>query len=249
MNEIAKSLLALIIAATIAWVALTKTGYIDNFLNLEILNYENTDDSETPHSQPSSLQDNIGIPAAGKPVIYLYPQEKQNIQVQLEYQGKLIADYPDYNEEIKGWDVIAYPDGKIINSADNQEYSYLFWEGDSEEKINWDLSKGFIVKWQDTKEFLQDKLVKLGLTPKEYNEFIVYRFPLMQNNKYNLIHFANEQYTNTAPLTITPKPDSMLRVFMVYKPLEEAIEIKEQEIEHFVRKWFTVIEWGGTKAD
>jgi len=182
-----------------------------------------------------------------KPVIYLYPKQKQNIQVKLDYQGEIIADYPNYDEKLKGWSVTAYPDGKIINDADNQEYGYLFWEGKSKEKIDWDLSKGFIVRGKDTKIFLQKTLSKIGLTPKEYNEFIVYWFPLMQDNKYNLIHFANEQYSDTAPLTINPKPDSILRVFMVYKSLEKQREIQEQEIKPFERKGFTVVEWGGTE--
>jgi hypothetical protein len=70
----------------------------------------------------------------------------------------------------------------------------------------------------------------------------------MQNNPYNLIHFAGTQYTDTAPLTITPTPDAILRVFMVYKPLQEKISIKEQSLKTFERKGFTVIEWGGTEA-
>jgi uncharacterized protein YdhG (YjbR/CyaY superfamily) len=184
---------------------------------------------------------------AAKPVIYLYPEQKQEVKVQLYYQGRIVADYPDYDEKINGWIVTAHPDGKIINHGDNKEYSYLFWEGEREGQDYWDLSKGFIVKGEDTKEFLQEILSKIGLTPKEYNEFVVYWFPLMQNNKYNLIHFADQQYTDIAPLVITPEPDSILRVFMVYQALEEPIEIEKQEIEPFERTGFTVIEWGGTE--
>lgn len=206
---------------------------------------ENKDPKPASNGIPENPDPNIDY----KPVIYLYPQEKQDVKVQLNYQGEIIADYPVYDKQIKGWSVTAYPDGKLINHKDNSEYSYLFWEGKPDKKIDWDLSNGFIVKGEDTKEFLQDKLSQIGLTPKEYNEFIVYWFPLMQNNKYNLIHFAGEQYTNTAPLTINPKPDSTLRVFMVYKPLEKPVEIKEQKLENFNRKGFTVVEWGGTKAE
>jgi len=222
-----------VVVSVFSWAGLTKAGYIQNFLDIEILRPA---DEFVP-----SFNDNM---MDKKPVIYLYPQQKQDIQVQLDYNGKIIADYPNYDEQIKGWNVTAYPDGKIINKLDNQEYSYLFWEGKPTEKIDWDLSKGFIVKGEDTKEFLQKTLSKIGLTPKEYNEFIVYWFPLMQNNKYNLIHFAGEQYTNNAQLTINPKPNSILRVFMVYKPLEKQIEIEEQKIKPFERKGFTVIEWG-----
>ncbi|MDD3302679.1 MAG: hypothetical protein PHN31_03910 [Candidatus Gracilibacteria bacterium] len=98
-------------------------------------------------------------------------------------------------------------------------------------------------------EFLQEKLAQIGLTPKEYNEFIVYWYPKMQNNKYNLIHFAGKEYTDSAPLEITPKPDSILRVFMVYKPLKEYITIPEQKISTFERKGFSVIEWGGSELE
>ena len=114
-------------------------------------------------------------------------------------------------------------------------------------EISWDLSTGFVVRAEDTISFLQEKLAKLGLTPREYNEFIVYWYPLMKNNPYNLIHFAGTEYTDAAPLTITPAPDSLLRVFMVYKPLTEKINVPEQSLSSFERKGFSVVEWGGTE--
>lgn len=189
----------------------------------------------------------IVIVSMAKPVIYLYPEQKQEVTVQLKYKGKIVASYPEYNKAISGWKVTAYPDGKIINHSDNREYSYLFWEGVMNKNINWDLSTGFIVKGSDTREFLQETLAKMGLTPKEYNEFIVYWYPLMKDGPYNLIHFANEQYIDTAPLVIAPKPDSMLRVFMVFKPVNKEMQIEPQAIKTFERKGFTVVEWGGTK--
>jgi hypothetical protein len=53
-----------------------------------------------------------------KPVIYLYPETKQKIKVVLDYKGKIIADYPEYDEEIKGWEVEAYPDSRVIDLRD-----------------------------------------------------------------------------------------------------------------------------------
>ena len=67
----------------------------------------------------------------------------------------------------------------------------------------------------------------------------------MQNNEYNLISFQGKEYTNHAQLNISPKPDSILRVFMAYKPLEKYKEVKKQELTPFVREGFTVVEWGG----
>jgi hypothetical protein len=83
---------------------------------------------------------------------------------------------------------------------------------------------------------LEEKLSYMGLTPKEYNEFIVYWYPKMMDNKYNLIYFAGDDYDQKAPLDISPKPDSMLRVFMVIKPLDEKIDITEQKLKTFDRK-------------
>lgn len=179
----------------------------------------------------------------GKPIIYLYPEQKQEVKVELEVEWKLIADYPRYDEEIKGWQVTAYPDSTIIE--DEKEYSYLFWEAEFENN-DWDLSKWFIVEWKDAREFLQEKLSYIWLTSKEYNEFIVYWYPKMMNNKYNLVYFAWLDYTSKAPLNITPEPDSVLRVFTVIKPLKEKIEIQEQVLERFDRKWFSVVEWWWT---
>ena len=70
----------------------------------------------------------------------------------------------------------------------------------------------------------------------------------MQENEYNLITFQTDRYTEHAVLDITPKPDSVLRVFMAYKALNEPIDIEEPEINPFERKSFTVVEWGGTEV-
>ncbi len=180
--------------------------------------------------------------ATDKPVIYLYPETETEIFVKLSYAGKLYCTYPAYND---GWRVIARPDGMLTSLADGKEYSYLFWDGYA--NIEYDMSRGFVVKGEDTAVFLQDILAKMGMTAKEYNEFIVYWLPRMQKNPYNLITFQGDAYTENAVLDITPKPDSILRVFMVYRPLETPVEIEEPEIVSFERSGFTVVEWGGTE--
>lgn len=178
-----------------------------------------------------------------KPVIYLYPEEKTDVSVKVNIKdGELTCTYPDYND---GWNVTAYPDGTLINKADGREYSYLYWEGKGE--VSWDMSEGFVVKGSDTAAFLQEKLEYMGLTPKEYNEFIVYWLPLMQDNEYNLIKFQTDDYEEMAKLDISPTPDSMLRIFMTFVPLDEEISVPEQQLETFERKGFAVVEWGGAE--
>ncbi len=173
-------------------------------------------------------------------MIYLYPEDVAEISVQLDYDGELTATYPAYED---GWKVTAYPDGTLVNAADGKPYSYLFWEGESE--TEYDFSEGFCVAGEDTAAFLQETLAEIGLTPREYNEFIVYWLPQMQDNAYNLISFQGEQYTETAALTIVPQPDQLLRVFMAWKPLKNPVEIEPQRFSPFMREGFTVVEWGG----
>lgn len=176
-----------------------------------------------------------------KPVIYLYPEEETEVTVKLDYAGELTTTYPEYKD---GWTVTAMPDGTLYD-AEGREYSYLFWEGIDD--TEYDLSKGWCVKAEDTADFLRDKLAGMGLTPREYNEFIVYWLPLLQQNKYNKISFHGEAYEEAAKLEITPAPDNILRVFMVYEPLDKPIEIEPQALPTLTREGFTVVEWGGRR--
>ena len=178
-----------------------------------------------------------------KPVIYLYPEEEMEVSVKLDYNGELMFTYPKYND---GWTVTARPDGTLIDK-DGNEYSYLFWDGVCD--VEYDLSKGYVIKGEDTATFLRDTLAQMGLTPREYNEFIVYWLPQMESNPYNLITFQTDAYTDNAVLDVDPTPDSMLRVFMVFKALDKPIEIEEPEIVPFERRGFCVVEWGGSELN
>ena len=177
-----------------------------------------------------------------KPVIYLYPQEETDVAVTLDYDGELTTTYPAYDD---GWSVTATPDGTLYDQQ-GREYSYLFWEGITD--TAYDFSRGFCIPGEDTAEFLRSSLEKLGLNPREYNEFIVYWLPRMEGNAYNLIAFQSDDYTDHARLTISPEPESILRVFMAWQPLQEPVEIEPQDLPSFTRTGFTVVEWGGVQV-
>ena len=179
-----------------------------------------------------------------KPVVYLYPEEKTVVDVKLQLDFDLTCPYPDYNGG-EGWkNLETAPDGTITRSG--REYYCLYWEGDGFDKA--DFSKGFCVKGDETAEFLENVLAEIGLNEREANEFIIYWLPVLQQNEYNLISFQGENYTKAADLIVSPKPDSVLRVFMSFKPLKEPVEIEPQAFENFERKGFTVVEWGGGPA-
>jgi len=47
-------------------------------------------------------------------------------------------------------------------------------------------------------------------------------------------------------LNVTPKPDSLIRVFLTIKKLDEVVNVKEQNLKAVERNGFTVVEWGGS---
>lgn len=181
-----------------------------------------------------------------KPLILLYPQKDTNVDVNLTYISWFSATFPEYDTTKKWWSVLAHSDGTLKDFWTNQDTYGLFWEGNPVNSSLFDLSKGYIVRWSDIRDFLYSKLTEIGLNTKEKSDFIMFWYPKLQGYSYVQITFAGKDYTDLAKLDINPKPDSLLRVFMVAKPLTEYREIPEQKLQKFERKWFSVVEWGGT---
>ena len=177
----------------------------------------------------------------GKPVIYLYPEKDTDVSVQVAPAGGFSVTEPVYNN---GWFVNAKPSGELYNYADNTTYPYLFWEGFG---LNYSRpEKGFVVAKADVEKFLAEKLSAMGLIEKEYNEFIEFWLPKMQDKNYYFITFVPQaQFDKLAPLNIEPKPDTVIRVFMDYEGLDNYVSVQPQTIYPVERKGFTVVEWGG----
>ncbi len=181
---------------------------------------------------------------AKKPVIYLYPTEQTEVNVRLVLNGRISCSYPIYNND-SGWKVTAEPDGHLTDK-DGKQYPYLYWEGDI--AIKPDLSKGFCIKGEDTERFLKEALRRLGLTDSEAADFISYWCPEMKQNKYNVITFQTTAYEDVSGLIISPKPDTVIRVNMLWYSSDKPVDIEAQDlntINPVSRKGFTVVEWGG----
>jgi len=178
-----------------------------------------------------------------KPIIYIYPQEEIEISVKLGYPEKITCSYPKY---VDGWNVIARPEGNLIDKETERNLYALYWEGIN--TLNTEIKDGFVVKGEDTIKFLEEKLEILGLNEIEAEEFIVYWLPKLEANKYNYIRFATmEEINEDMPLEFSVEPDTLIRVLMEFKGLEEYIEVPEQKLETPERKGFVVVEWGGTE--
>ncbi len=183
-------------------------------------------------------------PAAecGKPVIYLYPEEPTEMLVEVFPKGGFTFTEPDYGD---GWNVMAYPDGTVVDLRDGEEYPYLFWEGRggmyAEPEHYW------AVPQQRVGSFLWYSLHHLGLNDQESLDFMEFWLPRMEDAEWYKIGFHGTEVMDVlAPLNISEEPDMVWRILMDFEELDEEIPSNPMEWPDVPeREGFTVIEWGG----
>lgn len=229
--------MAIIIVVIVMLIFVGIIGYI-------ILNdrEENIGENKVDNSE---RVDGIPMPSpVYKPIIYLYPTEKTEISVKLNKPEQIICSYPEYKDE---WKVIAEPNGDLTYLETGRKLYSLYYESNNTVDFNVE-KEGFVVKRDDIVEFLEDKLEELGLNEIESEEFIIYWLPRLQENEYNYIRFATKDEINkNMPLSFSSDPDTLIRILMTYKGLDNPIDVKEQKLESIERKGFVAVEWGGTE--
>ena len=178
-----------------------------------------------------------------KPVIYVYPEKPMEVSVSINItKGKFSVVYPKFNEGNNTWKIKANPNGDI--EINNRKYPYLFYECDS--YFNQETKEGFIVDENNAEAFLEEKLKFLGLNDKEKTDFITFWLPVLLKNKLSLCSFQSKEFFEHIPMNVSPKPDTLIRIFLTIKKIDAPIEVKEQKLERHERKGFTVVEWGGS---
>lgn len=183
------------------------------------------------------------IPAAecGKPVIYLYPETKTNVSVRLPHFVDVTVSEPTYPRQ--GWDVIANPDGKL-EYADGKTYGSLYWEGTG---IAYQKpSTGWVVKGSELESFLGRTLAQYGLNQKESQDFKDFWLPIMQKYALVRISFLTDDWSKAAPLSVSPRPKTAIRLFMDWQPISQEVRLQAPVVRTPVREGFTLVEWGGT---
>jgi hypothetical protein len=189
-----------------------------------------------------------------KPVIYCYAEKELNASLILDPKGAFTFTYPAYNN---GWNVTVDPAGGLTDLNTGKNYPYLFWEAASE-NLSYQTTEngisGFVIHTDSTIQFLEDKLSALGLNQTEQTDFITFWGPILQKQPYALIQFlVDDAYeSDIASLQISPQPDAMRRVYILFSPLENeqvGMPVIAQQLQSFERFGFTVVEWGGSELD
>ena len=244
LKTIIRVILPFMLMGVRAW--LTKAWAISNRFNIDSLNpQESRFDYYMNYRCYDSWDSEWGGAAClDKPIIYIYPTQETEVNVTLWTPKNLSHTYPKYNNE-KWWNVVAQPNGDLEDMETWRKLYALYREWKTYGEDNF--TEWFVVKWEDTISFLEEKLALLWLNEREAEEFIIYWLPQMEDNKYNLIRFeTKEEQDENMPLNIIPTPDTVIRVMMDWKAIEELIDIPEQELVTPERTWFTVVEWWGS---
>jgi len=179
-------------------------------------------------------------PAAecGKPVVYLYPERETAFKVQVGAQ--MTKTDPVYDG---GWTGTAKPNGELTVSGG--KYSYLFWEGlgyGSYPVIDF----GRMVARHNVETEIRSDLSGMNLNQKEISDFLEFWMPKMPEAKYvRLSWLTNKEMDVLAPMSISPRPQSIIRVFLDFAGSDSILDLKVQNLPKYERSGFTAVEWGG----
>ena len=176
----------------------------------------------------------------GKPVVYLYPQVVTSVNVSVG--ATVNKSDPLYTDG--GWkNVLAQPDGQLTYQG--KSYNSLFWEGTGH-GVYPDITQGFVVAQKNLVATVRTQLTQQGLNAKEVNDFMDFWQPRLPATPYVRISWlSTAQLNELAPLSITPKPDTLIRVFLDAQGLNKPIAIPPENLSALPRIGFTAVEWGG----
>jgi hypothetical protein len=177
----------------------------------------------------------------GKPVVYLYPTHTTLVNVQVgAWVNKSVPLYP----QATGWrNVLAQPSGQLRYNG--KAYNSLYWEGTGF-GVYPSITSGTIVKSADAPTTIRHQLAAQGLKANEINDFMAFWQPRLPHTPYVRLSWLDTTAMNSlAPLQISPRADTTIRVFLDFTGLQKPVPLSPQHFTAPARNGFTVVEWGG----
>ncbi|KAI5829753.1 hypothetical protein K523DRAFT_241420 [Schizophyllum commune Tattone D] len=245
-----------------------------------------------------SLIDLVFKLRGGKPIIYLFSPRtvEATVRLSLTRNWSLSAIYPivpiankDEGQTLE-WKVQTRADGPLRELNTGLDVSYLFWEALTNKVVDSPPSSPVIgtarevfrpgvtgvsnedsvlLPVADVMSYLDKALAALGLHVEARTSFITYWLPDMLKHTHVALRFLDQvAYAHAAPLDVSPNPDVVTRIFMLFRGVKEA-ELGEWEGAHAkaadsINMWrevvgvhleetldenlFRVIEWGGMEV-
>ncbi|MCC7289369.1 hypothetical protein IT414_03200 [bacterium] len=176
-----------------------------------------------------------------KPVVYLYPTQTTSVSVAVG--ADVTVSEPLY--PAGGWrNVIAQPNGRLNYMGKN--YDSLFWEGKGNGAYP-TITSGTIVRQDQLLGTIRRQLAEQGLNAKETADFMDFWTPNLPKDPYvRLTWFGNRELGELAPLYVSPRPNTSIRVFLDAEGLLAPISMPQQQLSPApARTGLTLVEWGG----
>jgi len=173
------------------------------------------------------------------------------VKLSLTPEWRFLAIYPvvttkqDRGEHIE-WNVRTHQDGSLTENNTGLDVSYLFWEAEPVpgappspprspafdqpqqvehfSPVSSDLydADSVVLSVDKVTPYLDKSLKVLGLHTEARTSFITYWLPAILKHKYIALRFVPQSaYERAAPLEISPQPDIVTRVFMLFKGVRE----------------------------
>lgn len=179
-----------------------------------------------------------------KPVVYLYPSSTTFVNVSVG--ADITKSDPIY--PTGGWKaVLAQASGKLTYKG--QAYDSLFWEGYGKGAYP-AITSGSFVSRTSVEQKIKTDLAAQGLNQQEINDFWSFWSSKVPNKNYVRITWLSKQQLHAlAPLYVSPKPDTTIRVFLDMEGVDSPYPLATQTFVTPKRTGFTVVEWGGLARD
>jgi len=221
-----------------------------------------------------------------------------SVKLALSPEWRFSAIYPvvatkRHGEELVEWNVRTHQDGSLTENNTGLDVAYLFWEAETNSEappspprspafdqpqpveyfspISSDLCDldSVILPADKVTPYLDKSLRALGLHTEARTSFITYWLPSILKHKYIALRFVPQSaYEQAASLEISPRPDVVTRVFMLFKGVREeqlaSWSSAQIRAEKDVAWWadivgvelarisdtnlFRVLEWGGMEV-
>ncbi|KAG2745021.1 hypothetical protein P692DRAFT_201720876 [Suillus brevipes Sb2] len=230
-----------------------------------------------------------------KPIIYLYSPSDIDVSVKLSLipEWSLSVIYPvvtieDHGQRLE-WNVRTHQDGSLTEHNSGLDVSYLFWEAktnleafplspaskpqlvDTFNPISSSLDDmdSVVIPVGKVAIYLDKSLKALGLHTEARTSFITYWLPSFLKHEYIALRFVPQAaYERAASLSISPQPDVVTRVSMLFKGIRKELlgdwANARIQAERDVGLWvdvvgvdparasdatlFRVLEWGGMEV-
>jgi hypothetical protein len=192
--------------------------------------------------QPPQLQNYDRFAAPKKPVIYFYSNTDLKVTTQLELfnqSDKFSFLYPEPTSQTSGGNKIEWKvqvkanQSLFLEEKSNMMFSELFWEANlfkSNYLIDFQRRDYDVISKANLIPYFEKILPILGLNDHERCQFINYWAPQMQEFKYSFVIFSQDYINRFSKLNVMPKPDLLLRVFMIWYGSNQ--EITESHLLH-----------------